>query len=189
MSAQIGQDVREMSTLTSNGNRLGLTNIGSTGDELNWPPNRFITEVGNAKFAIDLCGATLYYVYSNDAILDALVAAAARNVPVRILLPAPESPLLVATFQSDFRSAIGRLSKELSDRIKSRQSNIQLKHLKEKTLTMSILRIDDNMLAVPYLYKFQTGESPHFFVRGSGTPMFKTYESEFTALFAVAEQA
>jgi hypothetical protein len=189
MSQQIRSDVKGMSVLTADGNRVGLADVGTSLDELSWSPTHFIGLVARAMHAIDLCGATLYYIYSNDGILNALVGAADRGIQVRVLLPSADSQFIVATFKDEFRDLVCRTATQLSEKIKGKNSNIQLKHLKDKTLTMSLLRVDDEMLVVPYLYEFQTTESPRFCVRGVESPLFKLYEREFSALFDRAEAA
>ena len=75
----------------------------------------------------------------------------------------------------------------LSRRIIESKSNIQLKLLSKKALTMSMLRIDEAMLIVPYMYGAQTPESPRFDVRGSNNSLFRAYYGEFEALFNLAE--
>jgi hypothetical protein len=186
-SERIEASMQHMTIIVTAASRTGLWNVGAREDELGYPPSKFATEVMNARYAVDLCGCTLRFVYSNDVVLDALVKTAARGVPIRILVSGPESPLLAANFKDSFEDDVRQGSRFLLKRILERNSNINVQTLTVKCMTLSLLRIDEVMLVMPYLYSVQTSESPHFDVRGSGNPLFRAYQAEFDALFAISK--
>ena len=175
-----------MTTIVRAAHRTGLTNVGAVQDELGYAPGRFADDLGKARAGIDLCGCMLAFLYSNDSVFEALVGAANRGVPVRVLLPSPESEYLVATFKDRFEESIRQGSRALTARIAETPSKIQLKLLGKKAMTICMLRVDETMLVVPYLYAPQTPESPRFEISGSKSPLFRTYQSEFQALFDLA---
>ena len=185
-SVRIEESVQHMTTIVTAANRTGLANVGASQDELGYPPSRFAADIKGARNGIDLCGCTLTLINSNDAVFEALCAA---DVPVRLLLPDPDSLLRVAIFKDRFDEPIRMAAQSLSRRIIESKSNIQLKLLSKKALTMSMLRIDEAMLVVPYMYSVQTPESPRFDVRGSNNLLFRAYCGEFEALFDLAEPA
>jgi hypothetical protein len=187
LSERIEASMQRMTIIGPAASRTGLWNVGAREDELGYPPSRFATEVMNARNAVDLCGCTLRFVYLNDVVLEALVTTAARGVPVRILVSGPESPLLAAHFKDSFEDDMRQGSRFLLKRILERNSKINVQILTVKCMTLSILRIDEVMLVMPYLYSVQTSESPHFDVRGSGNPLFRAYQAEFDALFAISQ--
>ena len=70
----------------------------------------------------------------------------------------------------------------LAAQITQHAPNIKLKRIKAKALTITMVRIDSEMLVTPYLFSRQTGESPRLLIYGTETPLFQVYENEFRAL-------
>ena len=100
----------------------------------------------------------------------------------------PESTFLVSLFNDRFEESIKTGARSLVKRIlNSSNSKIELKVLASKTLTFSLLRIDDEMLVAPYMYAHQTPESPRVKVRGRTSSLFKIYGEEFEKLFNLAQ--
>jgi hypothetical protein len=188
-STRIENSVQRMTTIVTAANRTGLVNFGATQDELGYSPSKLATDVRNAHGGVDLCGCTLQIIHSHDSVIDALVEVSNRDIPVRILLPKPTSPLLVATFNDRFEDSLRQGSRSLIKRIMECNSKIELKLLTEKALTLNLIRIDEAMLVVPYMYAQQTPESPRFDIRGSTSSLFRIYHAEFNALFRLAEPA
>jgi hypothetical protein len=85
-------------------------------------------------------------------------------------------------FQDLFGPNVRLNAKDLADRITQSNSAIKLLRLKNKAMTMSMVRIDDVMLVTPYLFSRQTTESPRFLIRDKKMPLFATYENEFVEL-------
>jgi hypothetical protein len=185
-STRIEEAMQRMTTIVQAANRTGLANVGTAQEELGYPPGRFADELRKARDGIDLCGCTLALLHSNDALFDALVETANRGVPVRILLSSPQGDHLVAMFKDRFEETIRQGSRALTARIMASNSKIQLKLLGKKALTICMLRIDEVMLVVPYMYSSQTPESPRFEIKGSKSPLFGIYQAEFQALFDLA---
>jgi hypothetical protein len=193
-SSRIETLVEKMNTIVEAANRTGVINIGANQEEVGFPPGEIARRAHVATRNIELCGTTLYVVYSNDAALNAVLAAAKRGVAVRILLPSPaaDEKILVANFKGRFLDDIksGALSKEIARKIAAGNeqfSSLEVKLLAKKTLTMALVCIDETMIVTPYLYEKQTSESPRFQISGSTSPLFQIYLSEFNALFAIAE--
>jgi hypothetical protein len=184
----IHNDVISMSVFAKKGDEAGITDVGHSQGTLAYPEDILTKDLYAARVAIDFCGCTLNYIRSNDSLIDALVDVSNRGIPVRILLPSPDSGLLVAIFQDQFENAIKVGSRDLTDVIKSKGSKIQLGHLRKKAITTCILRVDGKMLVMPYLYAYQTSESPRYLIRDK-TRMFEKYQREFDDLFAIAENA
>lgn len=182
---EIRDDVRQMSELTKNASRIGLINVGENQEALSYKPRDFSSMIKDAKEGVDLCAATLAYVYAHDEIQEALVVAATK-VPVRIILPASDSSLLAATCREQFLPDIKTGSDSLTKAIIQRQSNIKLYHLSRKALTAAMLRVDDRILVTPYLYKPQTSASPRFEIKGRATALFQTYAEEFEELIKIS---
>ncbi len=148
-STRIEESVQRMTTIVRAAHRTGLTNVGAVQDELGYAPGRFADDLGKARAGIDLCGCMLAFLYSNDFVFEALVGASNRGVPVRVLLPSPESEYLVATFKDRFEESIRQGSRALTARIAETPSKIQLKLLGKKAMTICMLRVDETMLVVP----------------------------------------
>jgi hypothetical protein len=186
--ADIHSDVSSMSALSSTGDRLGIVNFGISEDKLGYPTDEFKLNAERAMTGIDLCGATLNYIYKNDALGYALAAAANRGIPVRILLPSPSSDKKVAIFKDDFKDSIDVGVKDLTASVKKKSTTIKIRHLSAKAIPVCILRVDDTMVVTPYMFSFQTSECPRFRLRGP-SELFQKYQIEFDELFAAAEDA
>jgi hypothetical protein len=181
----IRTEVARMGAITRRGDDAGIMDVAHSQGTLGSEPI-FRQDIYMAKSGIDLCGSTLHYIYGSDSITHALVEAAKRKVPVRILLPSPSSNLLIAIFKDDYELNIKTTVESFTKKIKDQHSEINLRHLKVKALTTCILRVDDKMLAMPYLYAYQTQDSPRYLLRGN-TRIFDKYQTEFDELFAIAE--
>jgi hypothetical protein len=176
--------VQHTTTIVNSATKFGLSNVGAKQDDLGYKPGKWATLVRNAKTGVDLCGATLNVVFSNDDLYTALVS---TNVPVRILLPDPRSAYSVVMFKDEFEQSARDGARHLVNKIVQSNSPIQLKLLSRKVLTMCILRVDDTMLVVPYMYSSQTQNSPRFEIREANKSLFRAYKDEFEALFEIAE--
>jgi hypothetical protein len=177
----IKQEVSTVAALAASGRRCGLENIGMGRDDLRFDYPNFIAQVDAAMEKIQICGATLNFLYANDSALNALVERA-KHLPVEILLPDDDNTMAMAMFQDRFGPNVRLNAKDLADRITQSNSAIKLLRLKNKAMTMSMVRIDDMMLVTPYLFSRQTTESPRFLIRDKKTPLFETYENEFAEL-------
>jgi hypothetical protein len=193
-SSRIETLVEKMSTIVEAANRTGVIDIGANQEQVGFTPGEIARRAHEATRHIELCGSTLYVVYSNDAALNAVLAAAKRGVAVRILLPSPaaDEKILVANFKDRFLDDIksGALFKEIIRKIAAGNEqfpSLGLKLLAKKTLTMALVCIDETMIVTPYLYEKQTSESPRFKISGTTTSLFQIYLSEFNALFEIAE--
>jgi hypothetical protein len=51
------------------------------------------------------------------------------------------------------------------------------------SIIYNVLRVDDEMRVIPYLYSTLTKESPMLVLRGRDTPIFRTYEKAFDRLW------
>jgi hypothetical protein len=178
----VRKEITAMSTLAASGRDCGLVDIAANQDKLKYDYTYFITAVTNARQKIEICGAALDFLYASDDALGALSRRAAQGLNIEILLPDDENPVVMAIFQDRFEDHIRRTAKNLAAQITQQAPNITLRRIKAKALTMTMVRIDDEMLVTPYLLSRQTSESPRLLLRGATTPLFRVYENEFRAL-------
>jgi hypothetical protein len=178
--------VQHTTTIANSAIKVSLTNVGAKQDELGYKPGKLANMIANAKIRIDLGGATLHVVFSNDELYSSLIS---TKIPVRILLPDPRGVYCTALFKDEFDQSARQFAQALIKRIIQSGTSIQLKLLSKKALTICLLRVDDTMLVVPYMYSSQTQNSPRFEIRGGNSPLFRAYHDEFEALFDIAEPA
>src|SRR5262249_19857412 len=158
-----------MSILAASGRDCGLADIAPKRDKLKYDYTYFITAVTKAEYKIEICGAALDFLYASDDALEALTKRAVEGLNIEVLLPDDENPVVMALFQDRFENDIRRAAKNLAAQIEREAPKIQLKRIKTKALTMTMVRIDDEMLVTPYLLSRQTSESPLLLIHGATT--------------------
>ncbi len=175
-------EVTAMSKLAASGQGCGLVDIAEGQDKLKYDYNKFIDSVLRAKQKIQICGAALDFLYSSDDALSALSQRASEGLEVEVILPDDENPVVMAIFQDRFEEHIRRTAKSLATQITNQAPKIKLQRVKNKALTITMIRIDNEMLVTPYLLSRQTAESPRLLISGSDMPLFRVYENEFQKL-------
>jgi len=178
----VRHEVAAMSALAASARNCGLADIAANQDKLKYDYSHFIAKVAAAKQKIQICGAALEFLYASDDALEALSQRAAMGLDIEVLLPADENPVVMAIFQDRFEDHIRRTAKNLAAQIEQHAPKVTLRRIKAKALTMTMVRIDDEMLVTPYLLSRQTSESPRLLLRGAESPLFRVYENEFRAL-------
>jgi hypothetical protein len=178
----VRKEVTAMSILAASGRDCGLADIAPKRDKLKYDYTYFITAVTNAQEKIEICGAALDFLYDSDDALGALKKRAEEGLNVEILLPDDDNKVIMAIFQDRFEGDIRRAANNLAGQIEREAPEIKLNRIKTKALTMTMVRIDDEMLVTPYLLSRQTSESPLLLIRGAATPLFRVYEKEFRKL-------
>jgi hypothetical protein len=169
--------------------RTGIIDLGESQDTLSYTSGNFTSAVANARYVVQLCGASLNFIRAHERTIDAMKKKSVENVPVRVLLPSPDSPNLLSMFKDQFGDELKTQIRALTNELRSGTSNIEVKWLRSKALTMCILRVDADMLATQYLYSEQTAQCPRFRLEGTETALFEKYAREFESLFAIAEAA
>jgi hypothetical protein len=144
-----------------------------------------------SQFQIDLCAYTLYYVLERDQLAQALYERVGAGVPVRILIGDPANPSLFENVQPQTRIAMQGQMKFVIESIgtwKTKHaavaSTLDARKITVGPLCTSILRFDDRMLVVNYLWTRFTSETPVLTFQGLNRPLFRTYAEEFDHLFS-----
>jgi hypothetical protein len=146
--------------------------------------------ISGSKLRIDFCAYTLYYIFERGQLAQALHERVHAGVPVRILIGDPANPHLFANIQVQTKAPMGGQMKFVSDSIATWKSdpavsNLDARKLSEGPLPISVLRFDDRMLVVHYLWTRFTSETPCLLIQGLDKPLFQTYADEFDHLFDV----
>jgi hypothetical protein len=153
-----------------------------------------VAAIDSANHSIDMCGYTLHSLFATGEFKNKLEKAIVeRKVIVRICISSPGNmdalkncDLSVRTsMPAESQDVLNYLS-ELRIRLAGYKDGAELAkrltilELKDSVMTMSILRRDDLMLAVPYLqHAFTLGSPALLVVRSGADPLFQVYEREF----------
>lgn len=154
----------------------------------------------SAKERIDLMGISLYG-WSKDSALDEWILALVRNgVAIKILVMDPDNPyfeallnkLLPSVSDASIRGEMVSIQEferiqESVDAVKASEritGDFAFRTVRSGSIIYNVLRVDDEMRVIPYLYSTLTKESPMLVLRGRDSPVFRTYEKEFDRLWA-----
>jgi hypothetical protein len=177
------------SKLTSSAQAAGLLDVGGNSSALQYQADQLVQMIEHAKVRICVCGLTLLLLQENHNLVTVLREAANRGVLVQILLAAHDNPWLAA---SNEEATLPGMTGVISNTIRilkeaAQNTQFQVRALRKKTFTVSLLRFDETIIATPYLVSTMTASSPRFVASGSDTPLFKIWMREFDYLFEVAE--
>jgi hypothetical protein len=154
----------------------------------------------SAQERVDLMGLSLYG-WSKDSALDDWILALVRNgVSIRILVMDPENPHFEAHLNKRLPSVsdasirgemvsireFERIQESVVD-VKGSENiagDFAFRTVRTGSIIYNMLRVDDEMRVIPYLYSTLTKESPMLVIRGRDRPVFRTYEKEFDRLWA-----
>ena len=157
----------------------------------NIPDIELLEYISSSKLQIDFCGYTLYHIFEREQLAHALDERVRAGVPVRILIGDPANPDLFANIQVQTKTAMEGQMKFVSDSLVSWKSNstisvssLDARRLGKGPLSLSVLRFDDRMLVVHYLWTRFTSETPSLLIQGLDKPLFRTYADEFDHLFS-----
>jgi hypothetical protein len=172
--------------------KLGVLQIERKPDDLDM--TKPVAAIDSANHSIDMCGYTLHSLFATGEFKNKLEKAIVeRKVIVRICISSPGNmdalkncDLSVRTsMPAESQDVLNYLS-ELRIRLAGYKDGAELAkrltilELKDSVMTMSILRRDDLMLAVPYLqHAFTLGSPALLVVRSGADPLFQVYEREF----------
>jgi hypothetical protein len=180
------------SKLTSSAQATGLLDVGANSSALEYQADHLLRMIEHAKSRICVCGLTLLLLQENHSLVNGLKEASKRGVLVQVLLASHDNPWLKASNQDAALPGIAGVITNTIGILKAAAQNanqFQVRALRNKTFTLSLLRFDETMIATPYLVSTMTSSSPRFVVSGSNGPLFNTWMREFDYLFEAAEPA
>jgi hypothetical protein len=163
-----------------------LSRIGNVSDAV------LLEYIASAKLQIDLCGYTLYYIFEREQLARVLHERVLAGVPVRILIGDPTNEQLFTNVQVQTKSAmIGQMNfvstsiaSWISKLPPAPASRLDARKLRQGPLPLSVLRFDDRMFVVQYLWARFTSETPSLLIQGLEKPLFRAYVDEFDHLFS-----
>jgi len=156
----------------------------------------WIKLVKEANNRIDLQGLSLAYLTTNSEFIAAVKERIISGVKVRIILMAPDNPLLDTTFelQAFIYPAQLKTSCQTSITIlKNVQEELKEHHHKKGSLatylnkanpmSLAIRRFDDKLYVLPYIWNRNTFNSPVYYVNGESNRLFQIYLESFENQF------
>jgi len=163
-----------------------LSRVGDVSDAV------LLEYIASAKLQIDLCGYTLYYIFDRKQLARVLHERVLAGVPVRILIGDSSNTQLFANVpvqtkptmkgQMDFVSK--SIASWISELPPAPACRLDARKLSQGPLPVSVLRFDDRMFVVQYLWARTTPETPSLLIQGPEKPLFRTYVDEFDHLFS-----
>jgi hypothetical protein len=147
-----------------------------------------------ANRSIDMCGFTLHALFSSGRFKENLETALRKKVRIRICIASPENMDVLNFCTPDCRGAMPgqshgvlsdlmNLKSKLTTEGKALGERLSVFELRSGLMSMSMLRRDGLMIAVPYLRSTFTLDSPAVLLVESGDfPHFDRYQREFDYL-------
>ena len=194
LSKEIAQ-LRDLNVLTRQAHKHGLVDLASRRSLLANGNAAVETLIKNSKSFIDMSGYTLYFLVENPRFVDALIERARSKARVRLLISASDNAQLDATVDE---KVLGTMKRQMAVAwdvlLRARETlpegerdKFLVRRLRKKSLHASFLRFDDHINVLHYLLAKYTEETPMYVVRGTDTPLFKTFMEEYEYCFNLAE--
>ena len=166
-----------------------IPRIGNVSDD------ELVKWIATSQLQIDMCAYTLYYFFEREKLARALHERVRAGVPVRILIGDPSNANLFSNVQPQTRRAMEGQMRFVAESISKWTSKPAVpasqavaRKLSAGSLNLSVLRFDDRMIVLHYLWTCFTSETPSILVQGQDKPLFQIYAGEFDHLFGTGTQ-
>jgi SAM-dependent methyltransferase len=156
--------------------------------------NEWVKIFNSAEHIVEFSSFSMLSILKDEDVTDCLKALSRKiNFRFKILLVDPESSLVRHRAYSfgvnpiDIRKKIydarDKLSKALGPKYRTL---VDIRTFSEGFVPYSLIRIDNQMLVVPYLSANTKEESPCFWVNGENSNLFRKYQKDFGRIWDLA---
>lgn len=184
MRTSVGKMLR-LSEFTRKADPLGVIAIACDEDAL---PLKLPRLIENASQSVDISGWCLLMIMEHSEVQRALERALKRGVVVRILMSDPDAAWLQAMNKPNNLEGVRTTARQMLTPLKSlaRQGAL-VRQLRDRAMTVSMLRFDEFMQVMPYLVSETSAHSPRFHVQKAESHLFRAWQREFEYTFGVGE--
>jgi len=148
--------------------------------------------IKNANHSIDMCGYSLFFLFENESLINALVEKVEKGIEVRLCVCDPSNSDTLnnirvnQAFKGQMEMALS-VSASVHKRLSGgAQDRFMVRALKTGMMACSIVRYDEYMSVVHYLRTQYTAETPVIALQGRDKPMFQVFLGEFEHYFKTA---
>jgi hypothetical protein len=190
------RQLRESTRLLQDSYKTGLRRVvaasGGWGSTEDW-----IQRLASAKHRLDMMGYSLHVLTRGNDVEAVLSNLVRNNVAVRVLVMSPDNPqlaslvnqkqipgLTITSVTEEIKAAINAF-KVLQSALQA--PNFQVRVLKTGLIVSQIVRVDEKLTSVQYLYSAVASRTPIFEVDGEATELFKCYSEEFEQSWKLSE--
>jgi hypothetical protein len=191
-TGSILEEATNVLTITRQAYTNGVIQITSRAGDIT--EKQVLELIQGARSNIDLCGYTLYYLFERQGLAAALEERAHSGVAIRVCVCGsanpdvfqnvrPETVIGMKGLMTFVLSSLSAMGKRLNG---PQQTKFEPRKLDKGHLPLSMMRFDDKLSVVWYLWTKYTSETPAVLLQGADKPLFQTYLQEFQHYFDVA---
>ena len=194
-------DLRGSMDLLKDSERTGVQRILPVSGS--WSYEDWMDRLKSATERVDLMGFNLLVWRNGEAFEDELLRLIGHKVRVRVLILDRQHPFLdgymglstrvppnrdrlcadLDEAKHFFNGIDQRVLDEYGDRF---AAYFELRTAHEGKMAVHVCRIDDELLAIPYLFSVKASQGPLLLVRGHQSKLFRTFQNEFDQLWTLS---
>jgi hypothetical protein len=180
-------DIKSLASSSIRTSQIGLVEVYPEATEVSTA--QWLTLIRSSRTSIDISSHTMSQFLDQPHLWQALVEALNRGVKIRLLLNSQDNPALAASGSSplgylESRRQLMQNAWETFEAASASlppavQANLIVGRLTNESMFVSVRRFDDTMYVAQYLYTDKMRNNPVLVVRGTSSPLFMKYLSEF----------